>query len=93
MKRESQKELKAPIGSMVNTTELMHTPMQMIDTMIEGATSHATLSIPADICYAHFNSISDVHDFARRAAVKSGKQGSVKDLGDYVIVDVRPEIK
>ena len=67
--------------------------MEMIDSMIDHVTSAATLTIPADICYAHFNSISDVHDFARRAATKSGKQASVKDLGEYVIVDVRPEIK
>jgi hypothetical protein len=74
-------------------SELMNTPREMIQAMTDGTTSHATLTIPADLCWQHFNSISDVHDYAMREAIKSGKQGSVKDLGDFIIVDVRPEVK
>ena len=59
--------------------------------LTSGSCRSQTLTMSEAQCYAVFGSISEVHEFVARAASRYGLQGSVRDEGEFVIVDLRPE--
>ena len=49
--------------------------------------SKVTLEIPEQKCWENFDSIVDVQEFVTRLAIKSGKQGTVQDLGHVIRIE------
>ena len=85
---EENKEENIPPPPTTMSELISYTPQELITSAFAGATSKVTLDMPEDKCYSHFSSISDVHDFVARLAIKSGKQGSVQDLGEIIRVEL-----
>ena len=91
--RREQRRGRSPFphdeNDIIMNSELATTPNQIMTSMAASRGGmKSTLIMPAEKCWAQYDSIIDVNLAATRIAISHGKQATVQDLGDVIVVEI-----